>query len=249
MGGFNFTVQAADSNNTMAQRAYSMTIVPGCIAPPTNLVGWYPGDGNAFDIQTGNNGSLQGGATFAPGKVGQAFSLNGSSNYVQAAAVSAQDPTTAGSMDAWVMFDQLPSTAGHTMAIICKGGLNTDFDLQAGTQDRFFFHISGGINVASTTVIQVGVWYHVAGTWDTSGLRMYINGQLENLNAFTNLTRGQSGQPLMIGNHLSLDLVFLTASSMRLKSLIVHSHRQKCRPFSMPVSPVSASRHRLIFAG
>jgi CSLREA domain-containing protein len=56
-----------------------------CTAPPANMVAWYPGDGNANDIQgpTLENGTLQNGATFAAGKVNQAFSFDGSNDYVE----------------------------------------------------------------------------------------------------------------------------------------------------------------------
>jgi hypothetical protein len=53
-----------------------------CIQPPLGLISWWPGDGNANDIQDGNNGTWQNGVTFAAGKVGQAFSFNGNSQYV-----------------------------------------------------------------------------------------------------------------------------------------------------------------------
>ncbi len=165
------------------------------------MVSWWPGDGNTNDISsTANNGTLQGGAIFAPGMVAQAFSLNGSDAYVQAPANAAQDPTMAGSQDAWVFFNQLPSAAGHIMEIIGKGAGGTDFDLQAETDNKFHFYIAAGNSVTSTTVIQIGVWYHVAGTWDATGLRIYVNGVLENTNGVQNLTRGQSGNPLQIGN-------------------------------------------------
>jgi hypothetical protein len=52
-------------------------------APP-GLVSWWPGDGNADDVQNVNDGTLQGGATFAAGMVGQAFSFNGVNAFVQA---------------------------------------------------------------------------------------------------------------------------------------------------------------------
>src|SRR5438270_12952784 len=55
--------------------------VQTCTPPPPNMVSWWPGDGNANDIQGGNNGTLQGGATFASGKVGQAFSFDGVNDY------------------------------------------------------------------------------------------------------------------------------------------------------------------------
>jgi hypothetical protein len=53
-----------------------------CVQPPEGLVSWWPGDGNAQEIQGGNHGSLQGGVTFTPGKVDQAFNFDGSTGYV-----------------------------------------------------------------------------------------------------------------------------------------------------------------------
>ena len=44
----------------------------------TGLISWWQGEGNAIDVLGGNNGTLVGGVTFAAGKVGQAFNLNGS---------------------------------------------------------------------------------------------------------------------------------------------------------------------------
>src|SRR5439155_8470225 len=32
---------------------------PTCVTPPSGMVSWWPGDGNANDIQGGNNGTLQ----------------------------------------------------------------------------------------------------------------------------------------------------------------------------------------------
>jgi len=36
----------------------SNTRADTCISPPSGLVGWWPGDGNANDIIGGNNGTL-----------------------------------------------------------------------------------------------------------------------------------------------------------------------------------------------
>ena len=51
-----------------------------CVAPPSGLVSWWPGDGNALDIAGLNDGSFPAG-TFAAGKVtsgtGEGFSLDG----------------------------------------------------------------------------------------------------------------------------------------------------------------------------
>src|SRR5262249_38108336 len=42
---------------------------------PAGLLSWWRGEGSASDVLGASNGTLLNGATFAPGKVGQAFSL------------------------------------------------------------------------------------------------------------------------------------------------------------------------------
>ena len=71
-----------------------------CVTPPPDMISWWPGDGNANDIQDGNNGTLQGEATFAPGEVSQAFSFN-SNGYVQVQDNSNLEPAQI-TVDAWV---------------------------------------------------------------------------------------------------------------------------------------------------
>ncbi|MCP5096845.1 MAG: hypothetical protein GY943_14945, partial [Chloroflexi bacterium] len=57
--------------------AESATAVDSCIPPPADIISWWPGDGNANDIRGGYDGTLINGASFASGKVGQAFSFDG----------------------------------------------------------------------------------------------------------------------------------------------------------------------------
>src|SRR5690242_8648145 len=56
--------------------------VQTCTSAPPGMVGWWPGDSNANDIQGSNNGTLQNGATFATGEVGPAFSFDGVNDFV-----------------------------------------------------------------------------------------------------------------------------------------------------------------------
>src|SRR5262249_49576875 len=74
---------------------------PSCTPPPSGLVSWWPGDGNANDIVGTNNGTLQGGATFAAGEVGQAFSLNGVNNFVSVPNSDTLNPTGPFGVDLW----------------------------------------------------------------------------------------------------------------------------------------------------
>jgi hypothetical protein len=54
----------------------------GCLPPPPGLVSWWPGDGSAEDIVGGHHGTLEAGASFAPGMVGEAFLLDGMDDHV-----------------------------------------------------------------------------------------------------------------------------------------------------------------------
>ncbi len=58
------------------------TLAGSCVNSPAGTVAWYPGEGNATDVQGVNNGVMHNGVVFAPGKVGQAFSFDGIDDYV-----------------------------------------------------------------------------------------------------------------------------------------------------------------------
>jgi hypothetical protein len=77
-----------------------------CVTPPSGLVSWWPGENNANDIQSSNHGALQNGATFAAGKVGQAFSLDGVDDYVEVPdSPSLTPPSSSITLEAWVKPD------------------------------------------------------------------------------------------------------------------------------------------------
>src|SRR5262245_55245194 len=53
-----------------------------CTPPPSGLVSWWPGEGNAQDIIGGNNGTLTNNTAFVAAKVGQTFRFDGSGDAV-----------------------------------------------------------------------------------------------------------------------------------------------------------------------
>ncbi len=76
-----------------------------CVPAPSGLVSWWDADSvsgtTAFDIQGGNDGTLQNGATFAPGLVGQAFSFDGVNDHILVGTASVNN--NQGTVDAWVL--------------------------------------------------------------------------------------------------------------------------------------------------
>src|SRR5437016_8305003 len=180
------------------------TITRSCGTSSALSIPYNVGGTAARDLDYTLSGNAGLDSPFAPGKVAQAFNLDGQSRYAQFPNDSAQDPTAEVTIDAWVFFNQTPDVAGHIMSIVAKSDFGRDLDLQAETDNLFHFYtaFAGLAHVASTTVIQSGQWYHVAATYKANTeVKIYVNGLLENTRAIT-VAREANGKPLGIGESL-----------------------------------------------
>jgi len=147
-----------------------------CIAPPEGLVGWWPAEGDANDLAGSNNGVLVNGATFAPGRSGLAFSLNGNSAYVDLGRVS---PGTRWSLEAWVNLSSVPS--GRRAIFGCHADCR-DWSLVCN-EGVFGVNIGRGscVAIVSSGVKAVaGTWYHLVGTYDGTNGTIYVDGVARN---------------------------------------------------------------------
>ena len=170
-----------DPNSPHTSNA-AMTTINGasCTPSPTGMVAWLPADGNPDDITAhGNNGTLVGGATFAPGKVDQAFSLDGSSQYVSIADNGTMQ-TPAFTVDTWVNFSSLVN--GAVVASKYDGNWH-GWILQYFDTGNFQFQVEQTTNVQGAASGSIGPiapnsWVHVAGTYDGTNITLYINGSV-----------------------------------------------------------------------
>src|SRR5262249_15847919 len=153
----------------------------------------WPGESNATDPVGGNAGVLLNGATFAPGKYGQAFSLNGSGAHVRIADNPSLHLTNGLTISAWVN----PSDAGYSYQIISKWDVGFTYQKSYGTwlsQSKFIFSVAATgddltgpyANLVSVGSVPPNQWTHVAATYDGSKMRVFVNGQLDNQTVFPN---------------------------------------------------------------
>ena len=163
-----------------------------CVPPPSELVSWWPGEGTANDVIGTNTGTLSAsGAMFASAEVGHGFRFDGTNGYVQIPDSPSLKPANV-TVEAWVWLD--PSVSPGTEVVVFKKNswsyLFEGYNLAKehvnngnGTfSDHFSLVIANNGNqvvTRSTTVVQRGVWYHVAGTYDGNKATIWVNGVAE----------------------------------------------------------------------
>jgi concanavalin A-like lectin/glucanase superfamily protein/thrombospondin type 3 repeat protein len=189
--------------------------VGACFPPPTSMISWWPGDGNTNDIQDGNNGTLQGGATFSSGEVGQAFNFDGSTGHVFIGNPANLKLTNAITIDAWVNPTGLPNPQGDGLAAIVTKWAQVFQDTPSSdSYGLWLINNNGTIRLFSALhqpggnephieggVIQPNVFTHVAMTFDsTTGLYvLYVNGQQVASRVFDQLPIFATDHNVLIG--------------------------------------------------
>jgi len=86
----------------LASYCPALLLATDCVPLPPGAVGWWRGENNTLDSIGANHGTTEGGVTFVPGMVGQAFSFDGTSGSVVVADSSSLDVTTEFTLDAWI---------------------------------------------------------------------------------------------------------------------------------------------------
>jgi len=135
----------------------------------------------------GNTGEIVAGAGLTAGKFGQGLSVDGVTQFVLTPHSASMDATAGVTMACWIMPDT-PAVSCWLYYMISKwnyhagdgrcyfigllDGAGITFFLSADGTDAVMARIDGG-----TLEYGVDKWQHIAGTYDGSNLRIYIDGE------------------------------------------------------------------------
>jgi len=192
-GQYSIAVSNVAGATNSSSASLTVNPTPPCVQPPTGLVSWWRGDGNAFDQIAGNNGVLLGNTTFGPGRVGQGFIFDGSGD-----AVLVGNPTNLQlqnfTIEAWIKRGSTTRASqeagGGSIFAFGSGGFGVGI-LDNGTP---YLTRIGIDNVAPNVAITDTAQHHFAVTKTGTTVVFYVDGVAYSVPAYsTTYTFGSSG--------------------------------------------------------
>ena len=143
-----------------------------CVQPPPGLVDWWTADGDWNDSVGGHHGTPFNGVTFAPGKVGQAFSFDGIDDYIGLGEwFTYQDFT----ITMWVKPGSTQNVYADIMDNNHTYGVNWVIQQNGGVTNQYSW--GGPFNLSADQ------WQYLTVVHDSNGnYREYLNGSLSGTN-------------------------------------------------------------------
>ena len=179
-------------------------------AGPCSLIAWWKMDetsgATAADSSTGGHtGTLKNGAAFVSGHIDNAVQFDGNNDYVEVAH-SDDFLVDDGTVALWFKSDNADST--RMLFSKDSSGYDTGGHLTIYTESsrvKVRLQSTGSsYTVQSSNFLQDNTWYHMALTFGSAGMKLYVNGSLEDTDSYTGglgTTSGGTGnyEPLAIG--------------------------------------------------
>jgi hypothetical protein len=157
-------------------------------APPgPNLVGHWALDGNADDSSGNtNHGAAEGEYAYVDGRIGAnaiefTDDISEDGGRVLVPDAPSLTPASEVTVSAWV---NMPTSENDSSRVVVKGADNKEaYAIQmSGTNPDFMLRDPCGnnVNIDSDVDLEEDEWAHIAGSYDGSALKFYVNGQLTN---------------------------------------------------------------------
>jgi len=175
------------------------------------LVGYWKLDegvgGTAYDSAGSNHGTING-AAWTTGQVDDALSFDGYGDHVDCGSGSSLDITQTRTWTAWV---KPYGTSGRWERFIARGYYNSGSDTKTlqlwyeYDSDEFGYRIrhDGNLKLLTAPAIR-GVWQHLAATYDSGTMILYLNGAYVNETTGADLQAEISNYDFLIGRDVGI---------------------------------------------
>ena len=216
---YSYRVRATDAAGNLSP--YSSTAATTTLSANSGLVAAYSFDeGTGTTVtdlsNTGNTGTIANTTWTSTGKYGKALVFNGTSSWVAIPDAPSLDLTTSETLEAWVYPVAIPPS-GCSPSATCSW-----MDVIYKDTDRYYVEASSNQNqepeaggifadgkhiVFGPSVLPLNAWTHLALTYDSTTLKLYVNGALVASLPETGLIT-TSTNPLFIGGDQTMGQFF-----------------------------------------
>jgi hypothetical protein len=167
VGTYTVSYEATDPSGNSATNTRTVLVVAAgvaCDPTPSGIAAWWKGESNTVDVVGGDSGTLAGGAGYAPGLVGTAFSFSGPGQAAAIPATPAIDLSAlySWSIEAWI---NPASINGGYPTIYSQGYWGASLGLN-GTSGKLESWINNASQLDGTVPVPPGQWSHVALVYD-----------------------------------------------------------------------------------
>jgi|GEM_PF-228999 DNA-binding response OmpR family regulator/signal transduction histidine kinase len=180
----------------------------------------WSGEGNADDTRGGNHGTLMKGMVFAPGVVGQAFSFDGQGSFVEFNPFIGNFGTSDFSIELWLWRagaqrveepilarafgpNFLSDSNKYSSRTVMKGDEGSRaLSIGIDATGRAQIELNSGIEVnrlASKEALSIRTWHHLAVVRQGTEVRLYVDGQLDTVQATARVVDMVLPIPLLLG--------------------------------------------------
>ncbi|GAA3509868.1 LamG-like jellyroll fold domain-containing protein [Georgenia daeguensis] len=185
LGQDSFTFRVRDGALWSEPGTMSVTITAPAPAPTGVRGQWLMEEGAGTTVGDssgwGNHGTVQGSVAWGPGRAGSGLVLDGTGGYVRVPDSASLDLSGPMTVAAWVRPQVLA-----TQYVVKKAtnGTRDGFELSLSSTGRGFFRVNEATSddryrVNATSVHPLGTWVHLAGTYDGTTMRFYVDGVLQ----------------------------------------------------------------------
>jgi hypothetical protein len=173
-----------------------------------SLTNLYRGEGNANNTIGAGNGTAVGGVTYVAGKVGEAFSFNGTTGVVDLPNNILPVPTSGTSTTPFSFDTWFKTTTGGV--ILGQAGLGSAGgyvpSVYVGTDGKLYAELGwdgAGNPVVSTGTVNNGQWHNVAVTYNGTSETVYLDGAAVATVPFVETAFNSSGYSYTLGSGMA----------------------------------------------
>jgi len=144
------------------------------------LIGWWPLNGDTYDVSDNMYDGINSGATIAAGLGQNCYQFDGTNDYINCGKIPLN--SRGFSFSVWIANTKI---SNHSFILIQSDSMSSNKTLSIGRRDtnnKFTFAFYADNLNSSSDVTTGGTWQHWVGTYDSSNKsrKLYLNGNIDN---------------------------------------------------------------------